>query len=526
MRLRSRQIWFLAFTAVYAVLASFVFWGTWSMDVAPVMPDAPVSYPFDQMRRVWMDMVGTGRFIPDDIKAFLGSPYFWQELQYAFALYMAALGMVYYCRGRDLGRPAAYSAGLLLAFSGYWMTLFSAGHLGWFRWMTYGVFAFGLADRAVRKGKIRHWLLLGAVVSWASFNQQDLWLLFTVFTFFYFVWCCIRERKLPWRGALAALAVFVLIGAPNFYHSIFDTLKSRKEQIASGQNITAGDGAGESERRWEFVTNWSMPPEDTLEFVFAREHGDTSCPIALSISRRLGRDMRPYVGRLGRPLNAERGNYRQHSLYVGYVTCLLAVLGALTAWKRERRLGEVAFFVAVGAFFYGLSLGRFLEPLYRIVFLLPFGDLIRCPVKWHHLTELCLVVLAAHGIDWAWRRLSPPWRAALAAVVLWGVVDLAIEDRRFCVPMDVSQARKLGAAVSPTFLSAGDFSRPEVAAMMQAGRLVSLANYPGSKDVYLVEVLKDFGPPIKRDPSLWTYLAGMVSLISTASVAVYSIRRS
>lgn len=45
--------------------------------------------------------------------------------------------------------------------------------------------------------------------------------------------------------------------------------------------------------------------------------------------------MRPYTGALGRPLGATAGNYRQHSLYVGWVTCLLALLGVvlwLGAW--------------------------------------------------------------------------------------------------------------------------------------------------------------------------------------------------
>ena len=42
--MKSKHCWFLGFTAVFAALAGFVFWGTWSMDFAPVMPDCPFVY--------------------------------------------------------------------------------------------------------------------------------------------------------------------------------------------------------------------------------------------------------------------------------------------------------------------------------------------------------------------------------------------------------------------------------------------------------------------------------------------------
>ena len=93
--------------------------------------------------------------------------------------------------------------------------------------------------------------------------------------------------------------------------------------------------------------------------------------------------MKPYTGALGRPYGAKEGNYRQHSLYVGWVTCLLALVGAVAAFRR--REGDALFFLAAAVLAFGLSLGRYFEPLYRCVFALPVGDLVRCPVKWIHL---------------------------------------------------------------------------------------------------------------------------------------------
>lgn len=458
MRMRTKYAWFAAFTVLYAVLVAFVFWGTWSLSVAPVMPDCPITHPLDYTARLtrwaarWLE---TGKFVPGDLTVFVGSPYFWQELQYAVAAYFAALGMVYFLRGRGLSRLAAYGGGLLLAFSGYWFSLFSAGHLGWFQWMTYGVFAFGLADRAVRKGRARHWLLLGACLAWGSFYQPDLWLLFSVLTGVYFVWCCIRERRLPgWKGMGLALAAFVLIGAVSFRSALTGDLAGRDRQIAESKGTAMGGGAAKSddEARWIFTTNWSMPPEDTKEFFIPRIQGDTSCPMTLSFGRRAGRDVRPYEGRLGRPLGAPSGNYRQHSLYVGWVTCLLALLGVVFIGFRRPSMTEdrpflrsdAAFFAVAAIVFWLFSMGRYCESVYHLVYALPFGDYLRAPVKWHHLTEFCLVVLAAYGIDRLGRMDALRGRVAqmaLAALVVFGAADLARIDRLYCAPIDISLVR-------------------------------------------------------------------------------------
>ena len=542
-RLGPRLAWFLGFTAAFAALIGYVFWGTWSPDVAPVMPDALTCYPStylaDTLRRFWE----TGRFIPDDLKVFLGGPWVWQELQYAFALYFAALGVVYYCRGRGLSRPASYCAALLLAFSGYWLTLYSAGHLGWFRWMTYGVFAFGLADRAVRRGRLRHWLMLGAVVAWAGFNQQDLWFLFSMFTFAYFVWCCVRERALPWKGMLVAGAVFALVGMPNFVDTFTGVLKGRREQVEKGDATTTA-GASAEERRWEFVTNWSLPVDESLEFLVPRLNGDTSCPFVLSINA--ARGVRPYTGALGRPMNATRGNYRQHSLLVGWATILFALCGVVWIFAGKRKgsgaeggiaeatgRSDAAFFAAAAVLFWMFSLGRYFAPAYRVVMLLPFGDVIRCPVKWHHLVELSLAFLAAFGIDAvlrssAARRVGP--RAAVGAVVVavaLGACGLAANARLYCAPVDMHAARRGNLSSQMAVLSRADFSNPQVAAMVRAGRIVSLANFMGDKDRFLVSVLNPHAkPPAPPAPSAMTILLGCVSALATLGVSAWCVRSS
>ena len=483
MQARQKHIWFGVFAAVFAALAGFVFWGTWSTCACPVMPDSPMTFPegsaAGRFVRIWM---GNGKFIPFDIRHFLGSPYLWQEMQYVLGTFFSAVGLAYYLRGRGLSRIACYGAGLFLAFCGYWLTLFSAGHGGWFHWMLSGVFAFGLADRAVRKNKMKNWVLLGACVAWASFYQPDLWFLFTVFTAFYVIWCCVRERKLPsWKGMAVASVVFFTIAAPSLVGSVQDK-KSRDRQIeeSKGSALTGGESADSRQARWIFVTNWSLPPAETAEFFIPRLNGDTSCQMVLGLGRQQGSGVRPYTGALGRPVNANAGNYRQHSLYVGWVTCLFALAAVVFCFVGRRTSTqdtggidrrEVVFFACAAVLFCLLSMGRYVEPLYRLVFALPVGDSIRAPVKWHHLTELCLCVLAGYGIEAVRRRCFEAGlrvcvvQIVLGAVVLFGLCDLARVARLYCAAIDLSIVRSANPAAEYVKANGGG----KVADLMEGG---------------------------------------------------------
>ncbi len=534
MRLKPKMAAFLTFTAVFAALVGFVFWGAWSLDMAPVMPDHPVSYPLNYIEQWARGWLSTGKFVPGDILVFLGSPYFWLELKYALSLYCAALGMAYFLRGRGLSRLASYGAGLFLAFSGYWCTLFSAGHFGWFQWMTYGVFAFGLIDRALEKGRIRHWLLLGAVLAWGSFYQPDLWLLFSIFQFVYFVFrfVSLKAWTLPvLKGSALALAAFVLIGFPSFHQAITGDLAARDKQIAEGQTVGA-TVTDEAEKRWIFTTNWSMPPEDTREFFQEGIHGDTSCPMTLAIGRTRNNGITEYTGRLGRPLNAPTGNYRQHSLYVGWITCLLALIGIASPFvitklrtneitsKQSIEKSTILFFSASAVLFWVVSMGRFCEPVYRVVFSLPMGDYLRAPVKWHHLTEFSLVVLAGFGMDALLRRFASRghWASfVLAGVIAWGAIDLAASAHKFCAPRT--------ADADLQFIDARQLQHPQ--AMMQLRQMgLRIVGALPNRGLAIVEKRRP-RTVAKLDasfkPSLSVVVSGVLSLLAMLGVLAFAL---
>lgn len=529
---------FAAFTTVFAVLAAYVFWGCWSTAVTFVAPDDPIVFytAFGDVFMHWLNgFLTTGRIQPTDIlwSGLLGSPLFCRELKYAVAVYLAALGMVYFLRGRGLSNLASYGAGLFLAFCGYWFTLYSAGHGGWFVWMSYGVFVFGLIDRAVEGGRIRHWLLLGTTAAWGSYYQADLWLIFTAFSGAYFVFRAICARpgwKRLVRGSAFAASAFFLVGAPSFHQALTGALVGRDKQIAEskGSALSGGAGVDDAEARWIFVTNWSLPPSESAEFFIPRLNGDTSCPMTLSLNFNKG--LRPYAGAIGRPYKAEQGNYRQHSVYVGWVTCLMALLGVVSLFSR--RSSTVVFFLSAAVVFWLFSMGRYCEPVYRLVYHLPFGDYLRGPVKWHHLTEFCICALSGFGIaallSWLGsisrgnvRRLLF-FRCAVAALILAGVADLAIEARRFCAPVDYGRAVRSKCSSQLTVLTRQQLQDPQIAEMVRQGYILSVANWLGDPNAYLVQALKPLKSPRPAVPKPLPLTLGVISLLSAAAVVIFS----
>lgn len=538
---------FLIFTGVYALALGAIFWGTWSLDLAPVAPDCPSTYAVNDAS-AWLTSVLRGRdFIPSDLMHVVGGMYFWQELQFALAAWLAALGVAFYLRGRNLSHVASYGGGAAFGLMGYCFTLFSAGHLGWFIWLMYGPFAFGLTDRCVRKGKWHNWVLLGAVLAWASARQPDLWLLFTLLTFAYGCWCLVRERRtLAWKRLFAGVGVCavatLLVGLPQFGHAIFTDLAGREAQIAGAgpAGAAAADDpaalAAKDAERWYFCTSWSLPPEDTLEFALAEIHGGSNDP---RVYEKPGNA--PYKGRLGqhgvvppgaggrhpvtgaalKPGDEYWLPYRQHSLYLGLLTLLFAGAGVFFWGARVKAPStdgaaapaadwrDVPFWLAAALLAYLSALGGF-TPFYRLVYKLPFGDMMRCPVKFVHLLEFCVAVLAGFGLEGLRARFAAKgaWVVpALAVLAALNVFDLARVDAKYLAVQDVAYARAPNDVAADVLKAGGGkvyvaMPPQEGAALLGETLRHHLAETAQQEGEEGVRFLLASGSTLQRDPTL------------------------
>ena len=276
LKLKPLTIAFLAFLSIMSISMIFIFWGTWGVDRTFIQPDSTIYTHPNWAGNAIKDWLCGGMWVPSELLKLIGSHFVWLEFQYAFAGLMAAFGMAYYLKGRGFSPVAYFGGGAAYGLCGYSFSLFSAGHLGWFVWLTYGPFMFGLIDRVIRKGSLINWILLGAVIAWSGARQPDMWLLFMVLAFFYGVWCLFREhggivrtKPLPFiSNVLICIGIMLAIGWPQFSHAIFHDLASREQQIKDTSSISASSSQKEKDNaRWEFVTGCSMPPEDTLEFI-------------------------------------------------------------------------------------------------------------------------------------------------------------------------------------------------------------------------------------------------------------------
>ncbi len=79
--------------------------------------------------------------------------------------------------------------------------------------------------------------------------------------------------------------------------------------------------------------------------------------------------------------------------------------------------------------------------------------------------------------------------------MLIGAIDLARVDRLYCAPVDLREAKRQNCNMQMTFLRKADFNNPQVAAMVQAKKIVALAQ--PNPETYLVGVLQPRGP--KKD---------------------------
>lgn len=327
---------------------------------------------------------------------------------HGLCLALAAWLLALYLRDKGL-RPAACVFGGLVAFwVGTNLTLTYAGHVGKYGLMVFLALAVFALGRWSKTGRMAWSVVAGASAGAMFLEQADValfcaLLLLPVGAFEAAQaaggWRLVALAKQSWPAVLAA-----------------GLLAGGASMTMVGAGVTEVPNAEDPAAHWAYITQWSQPPGESLDFIAPGWTGWRS-----------GDDQGPYWGKMGRSEGWEQTrqgfmNFKLENVYVGSLPLLFALIGLADAFRRRRETGP-----ANTIFLWGglcvlallLAFGKYF-PLYKPLSLLPGFGSIRNPNKFIHFFQMAWGVVAAFGLDAALRmdaRAARKWQwgAGIAA---------------------------------------------------------------------------------------------------------------
>lgn len=229
----------------------------------------------------------------------------------------------------------------------------------------------------------------GAVI-WGGFiglmfaQQPDVAFLFALFAGTHFVfrlWSRHGLKPLRWLPVLipAVVVAFLFAAGPllsGYKFNVKDTTQMQTENPIE---------------KWNYITQWSWPPEESIAFIAQGYMGWRS-----------GEPEGPYYGRMGRSAEWEHThqgfmNFQLESPYLGFIPLAFAIFALFSAGTSPHRK-EIYFWSMTAFIALLLSFGKFF-PLYAILYHFPIVNNIRAPVKFIQVFQVAIGVLAAYGID-------------------------------------------------------------------------------------------------------------------------------
>ncbi len=300
---------------------------------------------------------------------------------YPILLLTASVFFMAFLRLRNLGWIPCLTGTLTAFWIGSNLTLVHPGHL-----LKYGVLACAAATlfclEKLHQTRSWRWAVLsGGSLGWMFMHQADVALFFGLILGAYHLFRLPEagKKSLPTLGSHSVL--LLAVAGLFVWESYHTQMNSQVRNVDVLQQ-------GTEEEKWDFATQWSFPPSESLDLIAPGYWGWTS-----------QHDTAPYHGVTGQSAEwraVQQGfpNLRMESVYLGVIPLGLAVL-ALFSGSRLRK--ETVFWSIALMLTLLLSFGKF-TPLYRIFFELPLVNAIRNPNKFLQVFQLAAGILAAFGL--------------------------------------------------------------------------------------------------------------------------------
>lgn len=314
------------------------------------------------------------------------------DLFYGLVLVLGSMSLVAYLRlwNRSWG---ACLVGALVAFWFNSILLAPTGHAFKMEVLAFSVFSLYWIERAVREesfGRLVGFAMLAGVsVGIMLLEQQDVAIFAGLFIGPYAVLRLIQTKGRAWKrwvGLLGPIGVVALLLAGA------SSMEAYRRNIQDAAPVQSqGDSA-----KWDFITQWSMVPDEWPDLVAPGWGGWGS-----------HNPEGPYWGRIGRSAEWEetgRGfrNFKLATTYFGLFPFVFTVFSGVMAWRQRKQSASVVVLFWAGAALVGLLLacGRY-SFLYRIFYQLPLVNNIRAPIKFLDNVQIAVGIVAAYGIDQA-----------------------------------------------------------------------------------------------------------------------------
>ncbi len=312
------------------------------------------------------------------------------NVYHGLCLALAGWLLALYLRDKGLRSAACVFGGLVAFWVGTNLTLTYAGHVGKYGLMVFlslAVFALG---RWGKTGRVE-WSLVAGVAAGAMFLEQSDVALFCALLLAPVgvfeaaraagSWQITALAKKSWGAALVAT---LLVGGASM--------------SVVGAGVTEVPKGEDPAERWSYLTQWSQPPDESLDFIAPGWTGWRS-----------GEETGPYWGKMGRSEGWETTrqgfqNFKLENVYVGVLPLLFALIAVAAAfrWRKEKNAATIALWGGLCVLALLLAFGKYF-PLYRPLSLLPGFSSIRNPNKFIHFFQMAWGVLAAFGLDAALR---------------------------------------------------------------------------------------------------------------------------
>lgn len=306
------------------------------------------------------------------------NPIVWNNLVFSIACFAGSLVFLVYAYRNKLSLAAGLLGAIVLCWLGGNFSLIYSGH----NFKPYVVLFF-LLSLLVSRGavSIAGGVLWGAALGGMFLQQADIAFLFALFSGAYLLFQLWLRYRHEWKSWIKMLVPGLCVAFLFAAGPLLGGYRNHVKGVSVVQN---------RDTKWDFVTQWSMPPEDCLAIIAPGYKG-----------WRTGEQDSPYWGRLGQSPEWEKTrqgvqNFKLDDAYLGIIPVLFA-LYAVAACRRSKHREEILFWAGVVVVSLLLSFGKFC-PLYALFFRFPVVGNIRAPVKFLQVTQIGIAILCAYGV--------------------------------------------------------------------------------------------------------------------------------